>query len=442
MENTTPKIKYCSINRLVHVEKPFSTILEVSIANKIPHLHECGGNGYCTTCRVRIIEGLEHLSPPSMKEKIIAQERNWDPSIRLACQSKVQGDVSLQRLVWTSAEISKLQIETLPEDIGEERPLAILFCDMRNFTTIAAQHPTFDLAHMLNRFFTILGDPILMNNGIIYQYVGDEIVGLFGTGGGDNEKTCMDAMRAGLGMLYAVERLNRVELKDFETEFQVGIGIHFGRAFVGNIGHPKHKQFSVLGDPVNVASRIQGQNKELNTSLLVSKTFLDNLPEGTLKFGVKTEVNLKGKEEKYELYEVQGFIEFDTNLEVQATLDMLLKNEEAFAEHFYTKLFERAPAVRQLFQKNMLEQGRMLTHMLSGVIYSLSRPDYLKLGLKSLGKQHIKYGVEAAHYPVLKEVLLETIKEELGVFFTQEVEAAWSNAIDLIISVMLESYET
>jgi len=93
---------------------------------------------------------------------------------------------------------------------------------------------------MLNRFYTELGDPILMNNGIIYQYVGDEIIGVFGTVGGTKTKNCTDAIRAAKGMQYALERLNRIELKDFEIKLKIGIGINFGRAFIGHLGHPTH----------------------------------------------------------------------------------------------------------------------------------------------------------------------------------------------------------
>ncbi|NMM47312.1 adenylate/guanylate cyclase domain-containing protein [Marinigracilibium pacificum] len=436
----TPKVKYCSINREVEVSNPHMSILDVSIENKIPHLHECGGNGRCTTCRVRVINGSENLSKTTVFERDLIRKRNWDPSIRLACQAKVYGDVSIQRLVWTNAEISKLQLEMLPEDIGQERALAILFCDMRNFTVLASKHPNYDLAHMLNLLFTSLGDPILMNNGIIYQYVGDEIIGLFGTTGIDGERACMDAIRAALGMKYALDRLNRLEFKDFNEQVEVGIGIHYGRAFVGNLGHPKHKQFSVLGDPVNVASRIQDMNKELNTNLLVSEEFLKNLPDDTLKTGINKEVNLKGKKETYNLIEILGFKQFDTNLELQASMELLLKDTDDFAKHFYDKLFDRAPAVRDLFKKNMLDQGRMLTHMLGGIIYGLSRPEHLEMGLSALGKQHMRYGVEKEHYPVLKEVLLETIEERLGEFYKPEILKAWNNAIDLIAGIMTRSY--
>jgi class 3 adenylate cyclase/hemoglobin-like flavoprotein len=424
----------------VEVEDPLDSILDVSITNKIPHLHECGGNGICTTCRIRVIDGLGNLTKPTIKETEMAHKRNWDPSIRLACQTRVRGEVSIQRLVWTSAEISRLQVETVPLGQGEERPLALLFCDLRDFTKLAENHSNFDLAHMLNRFFTILGDPILMNNGIIYQYAGDEIIGLFGTGGGQKEKICYDAIRAGLGMLYAVERLNKIELKDFNTEFQIGVGLHFGKAFVGQIGHPKHRQFAVIGDPVNVASRIESLNKELGTRLLVSDEFYANFPEGILNKGIGDSVRVKGKKEEIVVHEIVGFKEPDTNLEVQATLDQILKNEDEFAEKFYARVFKKAPQVRELFKKNLLDQGRMLTHMLGGIVYSLSRPEYLILGLKSLGRQHKAYGVNKEHYPVVKQALLETIQEELGEACNYKIIHAWENALDLVIHSM-QSYD-
>ena len=433
------KITYCGINRTVFVEQANASILDVSIANQIPHLHECGGHARCTTCRVRILDGMQSVSAKNELETEISRERNWDPSIRLACQATISGEVSLQRLVWTSAEVSRLQLETVPEGSGEVRPLAILFCDMRNFSRLANEHPAFDLAHMLNRFFTILGDPILMNNGIIYQYVGDEIIGLFGTEGGDPEKHCMDAVRAALGMVYAVRRLNTMELKDFDTELNVGIGVHFGEAYVGHLGHPKHLQFSVIGDPVNVASRIQEQNKTLGTRFLVTDQVLATLPPGSLTIGFNSNVSLKGIEEPYVAHEVLGFSEPDINLELQSTLDLLLNDEDHFAEVFYQKVFDKAPQVRALFEKNMMSQGRMLTHMLGGIVYALSRPEYLHLGLDKLGRDHVRYGVKNEYYPVVRAALLETIEEELGEHYTPLARFAWENALDLVIKLMTTS---
>lgn len=430
------KILYTGINQLVESDDEHSTLLDISLENKIPHLHECGGNGRCTTCRVRIIEGHQNVSSPTMQEKNVAHFRKWDPSIRLACQSYIKGDVSIQRLVWTSAEVNKLQLETIPEGEAEERSIAILFCDLRNFTSITSQNMAFDMAHMLNRFYTVLGDPILMNNGVIYQYVGDEIIGIFGTAGGSRRKNCLDAIRAALGMQYAIERLNRFELKDFGTNFEIGIGINFGRAYIGHLGHPKHRQFTVVGDPVNVASRIQGCTKETRAKILISQAVLKSLPEDTLETGPVFKRLLAGKTIESELYEVKGFTTTDMNLELQSSLDFILKNEEGFAERFYEKVFARSPEARALFKKDMVAQGRLLTHMLGGIVYSLSRPEFLEMGLASLGKSHEKYGVKPEHYPVVQEALLQTIKEELGGLYTERLGEAWEQALEFITSKM------
>ena len=115
-----------------------------------------------------------------------------------------------------------------------------------------------------------------------------------------------------------------------------------------------------------------------------------------------------------------------------------MKNEEEFAQSFYENLFEIAPAVKQLFKENMLEQGRMLTHMLRGIVYGLSRPEYLKLGMRSLGKQHENYGVKPEHYPIVREILLKTIIQTLGDKCTPSIEKSWTAAINMVIAAMQE----
>lgn len=372
----------------------------------------------------------------------MAEGRHWDETIRLACQAELRdGPVAIERLIWTSAETSHLQLEKIPVGTGEERDLGFLFCDMRNFTKMAEGQLNFDLAHILNRFFTALGDPVFMNNGIIYQYAGDEIIAIFGAGEDNPEKVCLDAIRAALGMLYAINRLNKWELKDFEVELRIGIGVHFGRAFIGNIGHYRHKQFAVVGDAMNITSRIQTKNKELGTELLISKDVLDQIEPDTVVIGKKSEVVLRGKQGSHTVFEVTGFQKGKGRLLLQSSIDALLKDEDRFASRFYERVFERAPEVQELFSTNMQAQGRMLTHMLRGIVYALSRPEYLRMGLKSLGKQHQDYKVEPEHYPVVKEALMETIEEALGEDYSREIGWAWKGALDHVIEMMTAGYE-
>ncbi|WP_224482911.1 adenylate/guanylate cyclase domain-containing protein [Robertkochia aurantiaca] len=431
-------VTYMGLNRTVLVEDDASSLLDISLDNQIPHMHECGGYGRCTTCRVRIVEGSQNLSRRNRAEQEMAQSRNWDPTIRLACQTYLKGNVSLQRLIWSMGEVNQLQKELAPEGKAEERSIAILFCDLRNFTSLSSANLNFDLAFMLNKFYTALGEPILMNNGIIYQYVGDEIVGVFGTTGGNREKNCTDAIRAALGMQFALSRLNKMELEDFKVELKSGIGINFGKAYVGHLGHPTHRQFSVIGDPVNVASRIQEQTKVHNARILISESVLKGIREQDVEIARSFKTLLSGKENICNLFEVLGFKEMDMKLELQASLHQLLEDQERFASLFYEKLFQTAPSVRALFKRDMTEQGRLLTHMLGGLVYSMSRPDYFHSGLKNLGINHQKYGVKPEHYPIVKTVLISTIQEVLGEEEdgNSKVLSAWSEALNVVLEAM------
>lgn len=435
-EVKTATVRYTGIDQDVHVPKPGRTILDISLEHKIPHLHECGGHGKCSTCRVRIHRGEKNVSPPTPLEIDMAEQRRWEPGIRLGCQCRVYGDVEVERLIWTSAEIQKTQTELFPEGKAEERPIAILFCDLRDFTKISTEHFPFDMAYMLNRFYTIMGDPILMNNGIIYQYVGDEIVGIFGTTGGTKEKVCMDALRAAFGMSYAMERLNQHELSALRTSLHIGVGIHFGKAFIGHLGHPQFRQFSVVGDPVNTASRIQGFTRPSKTNMLISDTVAAAIPEHVLRTGRKFKPELKGLGDSLELIEILEFQEMDMQLELQSSLHSLLKDQDAFAACFYQILFEKDPSLRQLFTGDLVRQGRMLTHMLMGIVYSLSRPEFLSTGLESLGRNHVRYGVSPSHYRVAHEVFIEAITKTLGEKCTPAILKAWDMALTLVIEGM------
>ncbi|MDG1572273.1 adenylate/guanylate cyclase domain-containing protein [Robiginitalea sp. M366] len=430
------QITYAAINRQVPFEGAPGTLLDISIRNKIPHLHECGGNGICTTCRIRILEGSQNLSPKTEFEKTSSHVRKWDPSIRLACQARPRGDVTIQRLIWSSGEVNNLQKELVPTGRAEERPIAIIFCDIRNFTNLSSHNLNFDIAYMLNKFYTALGEPILMNNGVIYQYVGDEIIGVFGTTGGTARKNCEDAIRAALGMQYALDALNRSDLKDIDIKLKSGIGINFGTAFIGHLGHPTHKQFSVIGDPVNVASRIQNETKVTGTNILISDTVLANVDKDMIVTGRDFLNQVAGKDDPVKLYELLGFREMDLQLELQASMNLMLEDEEAFAKIFYEKVFTLAPHVRNLFRNNMTDQGRLLTHMLGGIVYSLSRPEHLKRGLSKLGQSHVHYGVKDEYYPVVKQAMLETIDQVLGEAQSPQALTAWGTALDFVIEAM------
>jgi class 3 adenylate cyclase/hemoglobin-like flavoprotein len=411
------------------------TILDVSIAHKVPHVHACGGHGRCTTCRVRICGGIENVSARTPRETEVADALHWDAFTRLACQTCVCGDVSIERLIKSPADVSRLQVEEASIAPPEERTLAILFCDIRDFTPFVESHLAYDVVHILNRFFKAVGDAILSNNGVIYQYVGDQIVGLFGVGGDPTEKSCLDAIRAGLGMLAALKDLNMELEHEFATRLDIGVGAHVGPLIAGMLGHPDHRQFTVVGDAINVASRIESANKTLGTSFLMSETLFNHVPHAPVEVR-RTQAMLKGKHGAFQLVEVIGFAEPDSALLVQCTIGVLLQEQKRFTQNLYRRLFELAPSAQALFHGDMENQGRMLSHMIEFLVRAMSRPEIMTLGLQDLGQRHDRYGVTREHYPAFRQAFLESARDVLGERHTPQVEKAWADTIDRIIATM------
>lgn len=430
-----PKLKFQCADRSI-TGNPDDSILTLARRQGIPLWSECGGKARCTTCRVRILDGVENVSPRTEAEERLAGLRNWDRSIRLACQTRVTGDVTLERLIRIGSDVSLLQVETLVAGRGDERSVAIVVCDVRNFTAFVEKHLSYDVVHILNKLFAALGEPIVLNNGVIYQYVGDEITGLFGLDRRAPADACRAAVRAGLGMIEALGQLNESLEVEFGVRLNVGIGIHYGPVIAGRIGHPSHQQFAVVGDTINVASRIQALNKTLGTTFLASESLVNTLPEGALSTGTKSSVPIQGREAPIVVYEIEGFTETDPVLVAQSTIETILARKEHFTESFYRRLFAKAPELRPLFPEDMEAQAAKLVQMLEVIVYALGRPGQLAMGLHSLAQRHVAYGVTADHYDLVRDPFVEAITEVLGEECTPEATNAWGSLVDTIVHVM------
>jgi ferredoxin len=98
------------------------TLLDASIRNRIPHLHQCGGRGRCTTCRVQILDGISHVSPRNPIEQKVVNQRGWDEFTRLACQTKVHGAVVIRRLLDNPQDIIVLDLDELQKERSLSSP--------------------------------------------------------------------------------------------------------------------------------------------------------------------------------------------------------------------------------------------------------------------------------------------------------------------------------
>lgn len=433
-----PSIRYRCAGMTVESGSLDATLLDISIAHKITHWHECGGNGRCTTCRVRILDGASHLSAPTRREVELAQARGWDPTIRLACQTSASGNITLERIVLSEATASQLRAETIGREAGAERQLAILFCDMRDFTALADSNSAFDVVHILNRFFEALGDPILLNGGVISHYVGDQICGLFGLDDADPARVCAGAIRAAFGMVEAIDGLNQELARSFGIRIRIGIGVHFGNAIVGEVGHPTLRRLTIIGDDVNTASRIESMTKELGATILVSRALAEKLADGSLSVTATRMVRLRGRRTDIELLSVDGFADPSPFALAQRSIGQLLESPSAFAAQFYANMFAIRPELERLFVNGTAAQGAMLSHMLRSVVSGLERRKHVTIGLQTMGRKHLGYGVELDHYVTFRAAMLKTIADVLGADLTPEIEESWSATLDVILGLMKE----
>jgi adenylate cyclase len=153
---------------------------------------------------------------------------------------------------------------------GEERVATILFSDIRNFTATTAGVPSKEVLAWLNRYLTAMGDVIKQNRGFLNKFIGDGIMVIFGAPltEGTREDACR-AVRCALEMLASVDRWNTTKPPTDPT-LKIGIGIHTGQVTAGNVGSPDRLEYSVIGEAVNLASRLESLTKDFKTSLVLS----------------------------------------------------------------------------------------------------------------------------------------------------------------------------
>ena len=285
------------------------TIYQASLRTPDPLTYACGGKGRCSTCRVRIMKGLENCTPRTESEQAIAKQMVFESDIRLACQTKATGFVEVRRLV-SEDENSDLRSLYIKDSIsglaGIEKHVFILFADIRGFTSFAESLLPYDVIHLLNRYFYIMGKVIAEHGGYIDNYMGDGLMALFEAD--EPKEGAVRAVTAGLGMLEAVKKLVQPYSQQlWGNSFEIGIGLHYGLVVAGTVGDSHNKRSTVIGDAVNFASRIESANKKAGTHFLISEDAYSLVSERIT--GDKTiRLELAGKTGQYTLHEVTGLV--------------------------------------------------------------------------------------------------------------------------------------
>ena len=185
---------------------------------------------------------------------------------------------------------------------GERRPVTILFQDVRGFTTIAERTSPDVLVRVVNRLFTEMVDAVELEGGVIRQFLGDGVMALFGAPV-QHDDDPRRAVRAALGMVARLPALNASLASEGIPPLRIGIGIHTGDVIAGEIGPDRRSEYGVVGDAVNLASRIEGLTRDLGVSILISGETARRLGDG-FPLGRSHVLPVRGKSEPVEVVEV------------------------------------------------------------------------------------------------------------------------------------------
>jgi class 3 adenylate cyclase len=187
---------------------------------------------------------------------------------------------------------------------GELRDVTILFQDIRGFTNLSERTAPDVLLQMLNRFFTEMVAAVESHGGIVKQFTGDGVMALFGAPV-QHAEAPIRAVQTALDMLTRLDRFNQHQQERGEDALRIGIGIHTGEVVTGCIGPDTRVEYGVVGDAVNLASRVQGLTKEVGAAILITDATAAQL-EDRFAFGKQAVLPVRGKTQPIQVIEVLG----------------------------------------------------------------------------------------------------------------------------------------
>lgn len=210
---------------------------------------------------------------------------------------------------------------------GEERELTIFFSDIRGFSSISEQLSVKDLVELLNEYLTAMTDIVMETKGVVDKYIGDAVMAFWGAPLRDEEHA-KHAVGAGLRMLEVLKELNVGWQKRGWPEMKIGIGINTGEAMVGNMGSKRRFNYTLMGDNVNLASRLEGLTKYYGAKIIVSEKTFESV-KGEFCGRLLDRVAVKGKKQPVNIYEVLG-----RKNEEQKFLEMIALTDSAIKFYF------------------------------------------------------------------------------------------------------------
>lgn len=249
-----------------------TSVLEASRAAGIPHMALCGGRGRCSTCRVRVAAaaGLAALPPPNPTEGAVLARMKAPPPVRLACQLRPATDLTVTPLLAprNGAGGPPVGMEEGP-GAGRELPITALFVDLRGSTTLAAARLPYDALFIVGRYVQAVSEVVRRHGGYVTAIAGDGVMGMFADDA-DPGAAAVRALRAAAALWREIEDLGDELADELDGPLGFGIGLHTGVAVVGPSGCGTPGAIQFIGDPGNVAARLEELTKELGATVILS----------------------------------------------------------------------------------------------------------------------------------------------------------------------------
>lgn len=192
---------------------------------------------------------------------------------------------------------------------GSKKNVTVFFSDIRDFTKFSEGHTPEEVVDMLNEYFQIMVKIINTNGGVVDKFIGDAIMAVWGAPN-THEDDSRNAVRACVQMRRALQELNEKRIARGHVPIKIGMGLHKGEAISGTIGSEERMEYTVIGDTVNQASRIEASTKAFGTDLLLSEELAEHVTEHFLLENAGS-VEVKGKTEPLKLFKVRGY--YDEN---------------------------------------------------------------------------------------------------------------------------------
>lgn len=253
--------------RVARVPRGFS-VLEASRAAGVPHASVCGGRARCSTCRIRVVGAATLLPPPSAGEREVLERVGAHGAVRLACQLRPTGDIAVVPLLPAASPAIGRRPPATPWP-GEERFIVVLVADMRDSTRLATTRLPFDAVFVIDRFVQAVSEAVTEAGGRANHFTGDGLIAAFGLACAPRE-ACRQALAAVAGIGRNVAALNHALLGEMAEPIRFGVGVHGSVAVVGEIGFAEARVFTTLGDPANLATRLEQLCKQFACEAVVS----------------------------------------------------------------------------------------------------------------------------------------------------------------------------